>query len=126
MIEKQIENFFNINENNQGVQRELAKGINATIFPGEKAMLSIVRIEANAGGKSHSHPQEQWGFLLEGSIKRTQGNTTFDAKKGDFWITPGGVEHSVLGGPDGAIILDFFAPSRSEYLKSGRGFGEVT
>ncbi len=124
MTPKRIENFFNINEKNQGVQRELANGINATIFTGEKAMLSVVRVEANASGKIHSHPQEQWGFLLEGSIKRIQGNNTFDAKKGDFWVTPGGVEHGVLGGPEGAIILDFFAPLRPEYLKAGLGFGE--
>ena len=29
-------------------------------------MLSLVTIEPNAQGSLHSHPEEQWGVLLEG------------------------------------------------------------
>ena len=51
-------------------------------------MLSVVTIEANAKGKIHSHPEEQWGFLIEGSGIRIQGNEEIPIKKGDFWQTP--------------------------------------
>jgi quercetin dioxygenase-like cupin family protein len=87
-------------------------------------MLSIVSIEANAKGKIHSHPEEQWGFLLEGSGIRIQGNEQIEIKKGDFWQTPGGVEHGIIGGPNGAKILDIFSPPRNEYKKAGSGFGD--
>ena len=80
----QKDNFYNIDEVNTGISRILADGISTRIFCGEQAMLSIVSIEANAKGKIHSHPEEQWGFLLEGSGIRIQGNEKIEIKKGDF------------------------------------------
>ena len=116
--------FYNIDEVNTGISRILGDGISTRIFCGEQAMLSIVSIEANAKGKIHSHPEEQWGFLLEGSGIRIQGNEQIEIKKGDFWQTPGGVEHGIIGGPNGAKILDIFSPPRNEYKKAGSGFGD--
>ena len=88
-------------------------------------MLSIKFGELNVvhKGKVHSHPQEQWGFLIEGSGIRIQGNEEIEVNKGDFWQTPGGVEHGIIGGPEGAKILDVFSPPRDEYKISGSGFG---
>ena len=119
----QKDKFYNIDEVNTGISRILGDGISTRIFCGEQAMLSIVSIEANAKGKIHSHPEEQWGFLLEGSGIRIQGNEQIEIKKGDFWQTPGGVEHGIIGGPNGAKILDIFSPPRNEYKKAGTGFG---
>jgi quercetin dioxygenase-like cupin family protein len=119
----QKDKFYNIDEVNTGISRILGDGISTRIFCGEQAMLSIVSIEANVKGKIHSHPEEQWGFLLEGSGIRIQGNEQIEIKKGDFWQTPGGVEHGIIGGPNGAKILDIFSPPRNEYKKAGSGFG---
>ena len=117
-------NFFNIDDLELGIFRELTDGITTRVFPGDEAMLSIVRVDPNAQGKIHSHSEEQWGFLIKGSLTRLQDGKQFEVSAGDFWRTPGGVMHGVIGGPDGAVILDVFAPLRPEYLKSGRGFGK--
>ena len=116
--------LFNLHDMSQGIRRELAAGINTRIFPGEQAMLSVVRLDPHAEGTLHSHPQEQWGVMLEGAAMRTQDGIEFAVKAGDFWRTPGGVPHTVKAGPEGAIILDVFAPPRDEYRKAGKGFGE--
>lgn len=116
------ENFFNISDPAQGISRELAEGLSTRIFVGDHAMLSVVRIEPNAAGSLHSHPEEQWGVMLEGSGLRTQGGKEVPVKAGDFWRTPGGVPHSFKGGPEGATVLDVFAPPREEYKKAGKGF----
>ena len=116
-------NFFNIDDMSQGIARTLTDGITTRIFPGEKAMISVVRIEPNATGAIHSHPQEQWGLMIEGSAIRIQDGEEIPVKKGDFWVSPGGVEHGVIGGPDGAVILDVFSPPRDEYTRPGTGFG---
>lgn len=116
--------LFNLNDMSQGIQRELAVGITTRIFPGDQAMLSVVRLDPNAEGTLHSHPQEQWGVMLEGSAVRSQGGRNFPVKAGDFWRTPGGMPHTVKAGPEGAVILDVFAPPRDEYRRSGRGFGD--
>ena len=67
------DNFFNLSDTSQGIARQLGEGLATRVFPGEQAMLSLVTIASNAQGKIHSHPEEQWGVLLEGSGVRTQG-----------------------------------------------------
>ena len=34
----------------------------------------------------------------------------------------GEYEHGIIGGPEGAVIIDIFAPARPEYTKPGHGF----
>ena len=93
------------------------------IFAGEQAMLSVVSFAPHAEGTLHSHPEEQWGVMLEGDGLRTQGGEEIPVKAGDFWRTPGNVEHTLKAGPNGAKVLDVFSPPREEYRKPGSGFG---
>ncbi len=114
--------IFNLDDLDQGIRRKLAEGLETRVFPGERAMLSVVRAAPNAEGRLHSHPEEQWGVLLEGSGVRLQDGVEHAVRKGDFWRTPGGVEHSFTAGPEGAVILDIFSPPRDEYRAAGSGF----
>lgn len=115
-------NFFNIDALEQGITRTLGEGITTRIFPGRQAMISVVRIEANALGAIHSHSQEQWGVMIEGSAIRIQDGEEIAVEKGDFWCSPSDIEHGIRGGQNGAIILDIFSPPRPEYTKPGSGF----
>ena len=120
-----VEHFFNLNDLSQGIQRQLADGMETRIFPGEHAMLSVVRVAPNSAGQLHDHPQEQWGVMLEGNGTRIQDGAEYSVKAGDFWRTPGGISHGFQAGPDGALILDIFSPPRDEYRKQGSGFGSA-
>ena len=114
---------FNLADATQGIARKLGEGITTRIFPGQNVMLSVVRLEPHATGIVHSHPQEQWGVLLEGECVRIQGGEERAMKAGDFWHTPGGVPHGVRAGAAGATVLDIFSPPRDEYRRPGEGFG---
>lgn len=114
---------FNLHDQLQGIKRQLAEGITSRIFVGDNVMLSVVRIAPHSSGTVHSHPQEQWGVLLEGECTRIQGNEEVLMKTGDFWRTPGGVSHSIRTGARSATVLDIFSPPREEYKKAGEGFG---
>ena len=114
--------FFNLNDLPQGIHRVLCEGMETRIFAGDQAMLSVVRAEPNAVGSIHSHPEEQWGVLLEGSGVRIQDGVEHPVTAGDFWRTPGGVEHGLTSGPDGAVVIDIFAPPRDDYRSAGAGF----
>ncbi|MEE9597813.1 MAG: cupin domain-containing protein [Acidiferrobacterales bacterium] len=114
---------FNLADDAQGIHRKLGEGITTRIFVGDNAMLSVVRIAPHSTGKVHSHPQEQWGILLEGECVRIQGREEVAMKAGDFWHTPGDVPHGIRTGDVGATVLDVFSPPREEYRRSGEGFG---
>lgn len=120
----QRDEFHSLDDLSDGLFRDLAPGLTTRIFPGDQAMLSIVDIEPNATGKVHHHPEEQWGVMLQGSGIRVQGDEEIPVKAGDFWRTPGNVPHTMRAGPDGARMLDIFAPPRPEYRVAGSGFGE--
>lgn len=117
------EYFFNLDALEQGIERQLAEGMSTRIFSGSDAMISVVRIEPGKSGERHSHPQEQWGLCLRGSGWRWQDGEEIEVSAGDFWRTPGGVEHGFTAGPNGALIYDVFAPPREEYKNAGSGFG---
>ena len=114
--------FFNLADLSEGIARTLADGIETRVFPGEQAMFSIVSFQPNSEGSIHSHPEEQWGGLLEGRGTRIQDGVDVPVGPGDFWRTPGGVEHGFKAGPEGAKVLDVFAPPREAYRKVGSGF----
>ena len=115
--------FFNLHNDNQGIKRELTAGINTRIFAGDNVMLSVVRIEPHTEGTLHSHPEEQWGVVLEGACVRIQDGKEISAKAGDFWCTRGGIEHSVRTGEQACVVLDIFSPPREEYKQAGGGYG---
>lgn len=115
---------FNIKDDTQGIPRVLGPGLSTRIFVGDNVMLSVVRIEPHSEGAVHSHPEEQWGLLLEGECVRIQDDEEFHMKGGDFWHTPGGVKHGIRTGDLGATVLDIFSPPRKEYRKPGEGFGK--
>lgn len=114
---------YNLADAAQGIRRKLGEGIETRIFPGEHVMLSVVRIAPHSSGTVHSHPNEQWGVLLEGECVRIQGGEERPMKAGDFWHTPGNTPHGIRTGATAATVLDIFSPPREEYRKAGEGFG---
>ncbi|MEM9642920.1 MAG: cupin domain-containing protein [Pseudomonadota bacterium] len=114
--------FFNFADLTKGIARTLADGIETRVFPGEQAMFSVVSFSPGSEGSIHSHPEEQWGILLDGSGTRIQDGVDVPVGPGDFWRTPSHTEHGFRAGPDGARVLDVFAPPREAYRTSGSGF----
>ncbi|MBL8383199.1 MAG: cupin domain-containing protein [Burkholderiales bacterium] len=117
---------YQLKNDPRGIARVLAEGIETSVFPGKQVMISVVRIAPNAAGSVHSHPEEQWGVLLEGSCTRIQDGEAVQCEVGDFWCSPGGSMHGIRGGPEGAVVLDIFSPPREEYKVAGSGFGAAT
>lgn len=108
--------LFNQDDDRRGIARELADGVSARIFIGAKTMLSVVSMDPHSESNLHSHPEEQWGILLEGECTRIQGGDEVGVRVGDFWHTPGNEPHAIRTGASSAMILDVFSPPRPEYL----------
>jgi len=93
----------------------LAPGMTAKIASGEKMMLSLVTLAPDAVVPTHSHPHEQMGFMVSGTLEFTIEGETRVLSGNDMYFVPGGVPHAAKGGPGGAVALDAFSPPREEY-----------
>ena len=116
------DDFHNFAELDDAVARELAPGVATRVVAGDQAMFSVVSFEPNAAGSMHSHPEEQWGVVLEGSGVRTQDGVAVPVAVGtgdEVVLDPAGRPPEVT---DGAKVLDVFAPPREAYRTSGSGF----
>lgn len=110
-----LREFANLDDPTQGLVKELASGVRTRLFFGDKSMLSIASFAPDSQSTVHSHPEEQWGVLLEGDGIREQNGVDVAVKAGDFWRTPGGVTHGFRAGPRGAKLLDIFSPPREVF-----------
>ncbi|MGA8752941.1 cupin domain-containing protein [Candidatus Deferrimicrobium sp.] len=95
--------------------RTLAPGVTAKIASGEKLMFSLVTLAPNAVVPTHSHPHEQMGMMVSGTMEFTIAGETRVFSGNELYLVPGGVSHSATAGPGGAVALDAFSPPREEY-----------
>src|SRR5271165_1645490 len=63
----------------------------------EKLMSVRNLMERGWIGARHSHPHEQLVYVIRGHIQFTGGEATFNARTGDSFVVPGGVEHQAPG-----------------------------
>ncbi len=105
--------YFNDLENRE--VRELAPGVKARTFWGDKMLLSIVDVDPHAVVPMHSHPHEQAGTVISGCLEFTIGGETRWLEVGESYIIPGGVEHKAVAGDEPTRVLDVFSPVREDY-----------
>lgn len=95
--------------------KTLAPGVTARIAAGEKLMFSLVTLEPGAVVPTHSHPHEQMGMMVSGTMEFTISGETRLLSGNEMYLVPGGVPHAAKAGPAGAVALDAFSPPREEY-----------
>lgn len=93
----------------------LAPGATAKPLFGERGMLNLVELAPDAEVATHSHPHEQIGLILRGSMEMTIGGERRTCGPMDGFVAPGGVEHSGRAGAEGATVVDVFVPVRDDY-----------
>lgn len=82
----------------------------------DKLMLVRHLMEKGWTGARHSHPHEQLVYIVSGHIQFKGGERTFDARKGDSFVVPGGIEHQA-NAIDESEVLDVFTPVREDYME---------
>ena len=95
--------------------RVLAPGVTAKIVSGEKLMLSLVTLAPGAVVPTHSHPHEQMGLMVSGTMEFTIEGETRVLSGNEMYFVPGGVPHAAKAGPGGAVALEAFSPPREEF-----------
>src|ERR1044072_8109502 len=90
-------------------------GIVGRAVEGEQSTLALLELAPDAIVPEHSHPNEQLGICVEGSLTFTIGGETRESGPGGTWRILGNVPHSVGTGPRGAGVVEAFAPARSDW-----------
>ena len=93
-------------------------GVHARIVHGERITLGVVELDANSIVPEHRHEHEQVGICLSGSLTFRVGDDSRDLGPGDTWAIAGNVPHEVYVGPEGAVVVDVFTPTRDDWRET--------
>jgi quercetin dioxygenase-like cupin family protein len=64
-----------------------------------------MRYPAGKPSDAHSHPNEQWIFILEGTFHARVGDQDVVAPPGTVLYVPSGVEHRGKAGPEADVVF---------------------
>jgi quercetin dioxygenase-like cupin family protein len=92
-------------------------GITARAVTGEKMTMAIVELDPGAVADEHSHGNEQLGIVLSGSMTFRIGEETREIGPGMTYRILADVPHTATAGPDGAVVMDVFAPPRADWAR---------
>ena len=90
-------------------------GIAARVVSGERITLAVVELDPGAVVAEHAHENEQLGLVLRGSMAFRLGGEERELGPGDTWTIPPNTPHDSVAGPEGAVVIDVFAPPRDDW-----------
>jgi quercetin dioxygenase-like cupin family protein len=94
---------------------QIWEGVIARRVQGERITLAVVELAPNAIVPEHRHPNEQNGMVIQGRVLFRCGDEERELGPGGTWRILGDVPHSVVTGPDGAVVIDVFTPIRDDW-----------
>jgi quercetin dioxygenase-like cupin family protein len=68
-------------------------------------IVGLMRMPAGTGAEPHSHPNEQWIYILEGTFLATIGGKEIAATPGSVVYVPADVVHSGRAGTDRDVVF---------------------
>ena len=80
---------------------------------GDRMMVAVMRMKAGTGAVQHSHPNEQWIYILEGTFQATIGGKAVEAKPGSVIYIPANTMHDGRASADGDVV--FFTCKDASY-----------
>jgi quercetin dioxygenase-like cupin family protein len=90
-------------------------GVAARAVEGERSSLAVVELDPGSLVPEHAHANEQLGLVIRGAVEFRVGDETRELGPGSTWCIPGDTPHEVRAGPEGAVVIDVFAPSREDW-----------
>lgn len=96
----------------------LIEGYDAQFIHTTNATYSHVKAAAGAVLPTHSHPQEQVSYILDGEFELTVAGVKHVLVPGQVFVIPSNTLHSGLAITN-CFILDVFTPLREDYREKG-------
>jgi len=89
--------------------------VRARRIQGDRITMAVVELAPDSVVPGHQHEAEQLGMVIEGSVLFTIGDGRRQLGPGGTWRIPSNVAHQVTTGPNGATVIDLFAPPRDDW-----------
>src|SRR6266571_4735695 len=71
----------------------------------DRIIVALMRMPAGTGAQAHSHPNEQWIYILEGTFRGKIGDQEIEAKPGSVLYVPSNIVHSGGATPDADVLF---------------------
>ena len=110
------EHFFELAKVNHvqgGPDYSTAEG---SCVEGDRLMVALMRMPAGTGAVDHSHPNEQWIYILEGTFHANVGGQDVVAPPGSVVYIPSNTIHRGKAGEDADVVF-FTAKDTSHGLQ---------
>lgn len=72
---------------------------------GDRMIVGLMRMKAGTGAEPHSHPNEQWIYILEGTFRVTIGEKQVDVSPGSVVYIPANMVHAGKATADGDVVF---------------------
>ena len=72
---------------------------------GDRMIVGLMRMKAGTGAEPHSHPNEQWIYILQGTFRAKIGDKEIEAKAGSVVYVPSNVVHSGKATPEADVVF---------------------
>jgi quercetin dioxygenase-like cupin family protein len=78
---------------------------NGSVVEGERMIVALMRMPAGTGAEPHSHPNEQWIYVLEGTLRGHVGEQKIEAKPGSVIYIPADAVHAMKATPEHDVVF---------------------
>ena len=96
-------------------QVEMIPGLHRrTLVTGKSMMVCECTFDSGVQVPTHSHFNEQVGYVVSGKMRITINGESFDLGPGDSYCALSNVAHSALT-LEPTIVIDVFSPPRGDY-----------
>jgi quercetin dioxygenase-like cupin family protein len=107
-------NLANVNHILGGPDYSTANG---ACVEGDRMIVGLMRMPAGTGALPHSHPNEQWIYILEGTFCATIGGKTVEARPGSVLYIPADTVHDGKASAEADVV--FFTVKDSSHSLHG-------
>lgn len=75
------------------------------VLEGERMQVGLINKARGTGSRLHSHPNEQFNYVLQGTLKVEMDGQTFLAPAGTVVYVPPNMVHSMVATPEEDVIF---------------------